>query len=90
MGRGHVSFWSDNWLDNILHGLLPCDIKLTVQEALPMADQFLQYIHTHLEDKARDTFLSIYISDRPIEVFSYRGWRILLQILYGSPPSPWM
>lgn len=64
VGRGHVSFWSDNWLGDILHGLLPCDIKLTVQEALPMVDQFLHYIPTHLEDKARDTFLSIYQIDQ--------------------------
>lgn len=54
VGRGHINFWADNWLGEILQGPLPCDIKLKVREALPMIDQLQHLIPTHLEEKIKE------------------------------------
>lgn len=47
-------FWSDNWLGKVLHGPLPCDENLTIQEAFCELENFLPLIEHQLHDKIQD------------------------------------
>lgn len=64
VGRGDISFWSDNWLGEVLEGPLPCDVNLKVREAISMLPHLRDYIPGPLEDKIRDIIISPDHEDR--------------------------
>lgn len=64
IGRGQVSFWGDSWLGSVLDGLSPCDLNLTVQQALPVINKFRELIPPDLEKNAQEIVLNMQLLDQ--------------------------
>lgn len=73
VGRGDISFWGVNWIGEILHGPLPCDLSLTLWEAWPILYQLRHFIHPKHHDQLARMNLSPNKTDRLVFTLSVSG-----------------
>ncbi|XP_012837647.1 PREDICTED: uncharacterized protein LOC105958184 [Erythranthe guttata] len=73
IGCGEINFWTDNWIEEQLIGLLPYDNNLTVAAAFHNISEFMQFIPFRLLDKISRVRLDTNIPDRLIFTLSQNG-----------------
>lgn len=53
IGKGEIKFWTENWVGQVLRGLLPCDANLTVAQGLYCISELWGEIPHHLHNAIR-------------------------------------